>query len=160
MKSPAPHKPTMPYRGILVPPPMNRQPDPSFRLLGMIPAGTARDQPEDLRNEPARIEDLVPGIRPDDYFLVVDGDSMIDAGLLDGQYVIIRPDIPPRNGDICAVWVEGLGSTLKRIYFDQDVIRLVPANTKYQPMYIPADRVRVQGVLVAALAVRNFRPAR
>ncbi len=126
-------------------------------LHGVIAAGTARDRFGDLREEEARIEDLVPGIRPGDYFLVVDGDSMRDAGLLHGQHVVIRPGILPRNGDICAVWVDGLGNTLKKVYFTEETVTLVPANPNYQPMDLPADQVRIQGVLVAALAVRSFR---
>lgn len=134
-----------------------REAGEAFILHGAIPAGPARERFGDLRDEGARIEDLVPGIRPGDYFLVVDGDSMRDAGLLHGQHVVIRPGIVPRNGDICAVWVDGLGNTLKKVYCSDETVTLVPANPHYQPVELPADQVRIQGVLVAALAVRSFR---
>lgn len=130
---------------------------PFWRRCGTITAGLPTDPFEEEEEHITRIEDLVPGIRPDDFFLIVEGDSMIDAGLQPGQYVVIRPEIPLRNGEICAVWVEGIGATLKRVYFDHDLIRLVPANPNYSVQIYPADEVHIQGVLVAALAIRNFR---
>jgi SOS-response transcriptional repressor LexA len=131
---------------------------PSWRGCGAIKAGIPSDPFDDEPEERiTRIEDLVPGIRPDDFFLIIEGDSMIDAGLQPGQYVVIRPEMPQRNGEICAVWVEGNGATLKKVYFDHDLIRLVPANPDYPVQIYPAEDVRIQGVLVAALAIRNFR---
>jgi repressor LexA len=128
-------------------------------LFGMIPAGPLREMFDDMGEQSPCIEDLVPGIRPGDYFLIVDGDSMIDAGLHHGQYVVIRPDVVPNDGDICAVWVEGMGNTLKQIFQEGEMIRLVAANPRYRPLLFPADQVRVQGVLVAALAIQRFKHA-
>lgn len=123
---------------------------------GSIVAGMAEESFDDWGRPLERVEDLVPGIRPGDFFLVVSGDSMIDAGLEPGQHVVIRPELPRRNGEICAVWVEGTGATLKHVYFDADLVRLVPANPRYSVQTYPADAVRIQGVLVASLAVKRF----
>jgi repressor LexA len=104
-----------------------------------------------------KLDDLVPSLKAGDYLLTVEGDSMIDAGLEAGQYVVLRPGIKPENGDICAVWIEGEGGTLKRVYAGKDNVLLVPENSRYQPREYPAEQVRIQGVLVAALGIRTFR---
>lgn len=129
---------------------------PQWSLLGSIIAGEPVEEPEDNDDEIKRIEDLVPDIRPGDFFLMVQGDSMIEAGLAPGQYVVIRPEMPKHDGEICAVWVDGLGATLKRVYADDGMVRLVPANPKYSPMTYPAEQVRIQGVLVAGVAITRF----
>jgi SOS-response transcriptional repressor LexA len=59
-----------------------------------------------------------------------------------------------RQGDICAVWVEGSGGTLKRVFREGATVRLVPENDAYEEAKHPADQVRVQGRLMAA--VRTF----
>jgi repressor LexA len=104
-----------------------------------------------------KLEDLIPDLQPGDFFLSVSGDSMIEAGLQPGQYVIIRPGAMPASGDICAVWVDGKGGTLKRIYFEDDLIHLIPANSAYRAEVYPVDVVRIQGVLVVALSIESFR---
>lgn len=127
-------------------------------FLGIISAGEPGPPSDDPSLHRDRIDDLIPGIDAGDFFMIVNGDSMIEAGLEHGQYVLIRPGIIPRDGDICAVWVEGLGGTLKKVYFDNAIVRLVPANPDYPVIRVPAGQVRIQGVLVAALTVRDLRP--
>ena len=79
------------------------------------------------------------------------------AGLQPGQYVVIRPEKTPVEGSICAVWIDGEGGTLKRVYSaGEGMVRLVPANPNYAPHTYPAEKVRIQGVLVAAVAVQEF----
>ena len=73
--------------------------------------------------------------------------------------VQIRPEVEPSDGDICAVWIEGDGGTLKRVFLEGETVRLVPENEKYAPQRISADRVRIQGVLVATVNVSTFRGA-
>lgn len=123
-------------------------------LLGSIPAGPLEMALGEEEEQVARVEDLLPMIRPGDYFLRVEGDSMIGAGLEEGMTLLLRPGQTPRQGDICAVWVEGEGGTLKRVYFEKDQVRLVPENPHYQPMTYPLDQVRVQGVVVAAVNIQ------
>jgi SOS-response transcriptional repressor LexA len=79
---------------------------------------------------------------------------MIDAGLEPGVLVIIRPKVTPNEKDICAVWIEGFGNTLKCIAYEGDQIILYPANKRYKPRSYAADSARVQGVLIASLAVK------
>lgn len=130
----------------------------SWAVLGTIPAGPLSEVlAEETTQRIDRIDDLIPDLQPGDFFLSVSGDSMIEAGLVPGQYVIVRPGLVPKSGDICAVWVEGQGSTLKQIFFEDGVVRLQPANSIYKAQVYPAEIVRVQGVLVAALSIEKFR---
>jgi len=90
----------------------------------------------------------------DDLFaLQVQGDSMVDAMINDGDIVIMRPHRDVKNGDLVAVWLSDREeTTLKRIYFEGSRVRLQPANPTMEPIYIqdPAQ-VDVQGRVVAIL---------
>jgi len=129
---------------------------PSWPLLGYISAGPLTDLGEDQEKRISKLSDIVPELQPGDFFLVVSGDSMIDAGINQGQLVVVRPGKPLREGDICSVWVEGEGSTLKYLYREGENLRLVPANPKYKARTYPADQVQIQGSVIAALAVTTF----
>jgi repressor LexA len=131
-------------------------------LFGSIPAGPLSAVLAEDVEMIEGVEDLFPMIREDDYFLTVEGDSMIDAGLEEGMTVLMRPvsatggaGYPIKPGTICAVWVEGEGGTLKRVYGEGEMVRLVPENDKYSPRSYAADQVRIQGVVVAALTVKT-----
>jgi SOS-response transcriptional repressor LexA len=81
---------------------------------------------------------------------------MKEAGISGGAMVQIRPEVEPSDGDICAVWVEGDGGTLKRVFREGETVRLVPENEKYDPQEVSADRVQIQGVLIATVDVSIF----
>jgi repressor LexA len=85
----------------------------------------------------------------DAYLLRVRGDSMIDALIADGDYVVIRPQQTARDGDIVVAQVEENAVTLKKFYKEQGRIRLQPANAEYEPMYY--DDVRIQGKLIGVI---------
>jgi repressor LexA len=85
----------------------------------------------------------------DAYVLRVRGDSMIDAHIQDGDFVLIRPQETARNGDIVVAQVEENSVTLKQFFKEQGKIRLQPANSAYQPMYF--DDVRIQGKLIGVI---------
>lgn len=134
--------------------------EPGFPVLGSIPAGPVTEVGEDLEEGlVSSVTDLLPTMKEGDYLLRVDGDSMKEAGISEGAMVQIRPEIEPSDGDICAVWVEGDGGTLKRVYQEEDTIRLVPENEKYDSREVAASRARIQGVLVATVDVSIFRSA-
>jgi repressor LexA len=87
------------------------------------------------------------------YALQVQGDSMVDAMINDGDIVILRPHKNVQNGDLVAVWLSDKEeTTLKRLYREGERIRLQPANPTMQPIYInnPAT-VEVQGRVVAVI---------
>ncbi|QPM89846.1 transcriptional repressor LexA [Pseudooceanicola algae] len=85
------------------------------------------------------------------YALEVDGDSMIDAGINDGDVVIIRETATADDGDIVVALVEEKEATLKKLYRRNDLIELVAANPAYPPRKLRPDQVRVQGRLVGLI---------
>ncbi len=85
----------------------------------------------------------------DAYILRVRGDSMIEAAIVDGDFVLIRPQETARNGDIVVAQVEENAVTLKRFYKENGKIRLQPANPNYPPQYY--EDVRIQGKLIGVI---------
>jgi repressor LexA len=87
----------------------------------------------------------------DCYVLQVRGDSMVDEGILDGDWVVIEQREHARNGEIVVALVDGSDATLKRIEQRPGKVVLHPANAAMKPMTYPPDRVRIQGVLVGQM---------
>jgi repressor LexA len=85
------------------------------------------------------------------YALEVAGDSMIDAGILDGDTVIIREDATAENGQIVVALVDDTEVTLKRLRRRGKSVALEPCNERHETRIFSADRVKVQGRLVALL---------
>ena len=86
------------------------------------------------------------------FALTVNGDSMIDSFIADGDMVLMEPVNEParlRNGTIVSAMVPGLGTTLKHFFRDGSLVRLEAANTSYEPIEIDAEQVHVQGKLAA-----------
>ena len=125
--------------------------------LGTIPAGPITDVSEQADDFVATLPDLIPEMRPGDYLLAVEGESMIGAGLYPGMTLIMRPGVVPTERDVCSVYVTGMGNTLKRVVDEGSLARLVPANPDYDEVRVRASEVSVQGVVVAALAIQRFR---
>jgi repressor LexA len=118
-------------------------------LVGRIAAGTPI---EALQN---KISDVpVPGGmigRGDHYALEVTGDSMINAGILDGDTVIIQESDTANTGEIVVALVDEAEATLKRLRRRGDSIALEAANPAYETRLYGADRVRIQGKLVGLI---------
>ena len=85
----------------------------------------------------------------DAYVLRVRGDSMINAHITDGDYVVIRPQQTAHDGDIVVAQVEENAVTLKRFYKEKNRVRLQPANDEYPPQFY--DSVRIQGKLIGVI---------
>lgn len=118
-------------------------------LYGRIAAGTPI---EALRDQAAKIG--VPAAlvgRGDHYALEVEGDSMVDAGILDGDTVIIQRCDTAENGAIVVALVDNHEATLKRLRRRGASIALEPANQAYETRIFGPDRVNVQGRLVGLL---------
>jgi repressor LexA len=88
------------------------------------------------------------------YALEVRGDSMIDAGINDGDVVIIRETADADNGDIVVALIRDEEATLKRFFRKGSAIALEAANPAYETRVLPGDQVRVQGRLVGL--IRNY----
>ena len=115
-------------------------------LLGRIAAGT----PIEALSDPSRFIG-VPGElvgRGEYYCLEVDGDSMVEAGILDGDTVVIERADNADNGAIVVALVEGHEVTLKRLRKRHNSVALEPANEAYETRIFGPDQVEVQGKLV------------
>lgn len=117
-------------------------------LMGRIAAG--RPIEAITHQQEVNLNQLLGG--PQRYVLQVKGDSMTDAGILDGDMVIIRRQDTATDGDIVVALIDGEEATLKRLRRDiQGNILLIPENTGMAAMRYDPARVRIQGVLVAQL---------
>jgi repressor LexA len=121
----------------------------SIPLYGKIAAGTPI---EAIRNEINTIE-IPPTLlgKGEHYALVVEGDSMIKAGIHNGDTVVIRRSTEARNGDIIVALVDGEEVTLKRFRRAGNKVILEPENDDYEPRVLDPDRVQVQGHLVSLM---------
>lgn len=117
-------------------------------LHGRIAAGVPIEALEGSSTLPVPAALLGPG---EHYALEVSGDSMIEAGILDGDYALIRRTDSARDGEIVVALVRGEEATLKYLHRDSGRVRLDPANAAYEPqIYDPRD-VQVQGKLAGLL---------
>jgi repressor LexA len=117
-------------------------------LHGRIAAGVPIEalEGQSTLSVPAAL--LGPG---EHYALEVSGDSMIEAGILDGDYALIRRTETARDGEIVVALVEDAEATLKYFRREGQMIRLDPANHAYSPQRYPSGHVRVQGRLAGLL---------
>src|SRR4029078_13316938 len=111
-------------------------------LHGKIAAGTPIEalQGTDTFSVPAAL--LGPG---EHYALEVSGDSMVDEGILDGDFALIRKGDTARDGEIVVALIDDEEATLKTYRREGRMIRLDPANSRYEPQRYDEDRVRIQG---------------
>lgn len=129
-------------------------------LLGVIAAGEPIPVPDASLQDVGDTIELTRGILGDIrdlYALRVQGDSMIDALIHDGDIVIMRPTRQVENGEMAAVWLRDRGeTTLKRVYWEGGRVRLQPANPTMSPIYIDDPRqVEIQGKVI--LVIRQVR---
>ena len=118
-------------------------------LYGRIAAGLPI---EALRDNSAQIEVPLAMLGSGEHYaLEVAGDSMIDAGILDGDTVIIRKGEMAENGQIVVALVDDEEVTLKRLRRRGNSVALEPANARHETRIFPAERVKVQGRLVALM---------
>lgn len=121
-------------------------------LYGKIAAGTPIEALRD-ENEFVSVPNEMLGVG-EHYALHVEGDSMIEAGILDGDTVVIQRTNTTENGAIVVALVDGYEVTLKKLFCRNGKIDLVPANKNYKTKTFEADRISVQGRLVGLM--RNY----
>jgi repressor LexA len=122
--------------------------DLSVPLLGRIAAG---NPVESVANpETLAFKDFIGDSST--YALQVRGDSMIEDHICNGDYVLIEKVNQVRDGDIVVALVDGMETTLKRLYREpNEMIRLQPANASMEPIRVPQNIVSVQGRVLAVL---------
>jgi repressor LexA len=121
----------------------------SIPLYGRIAAGTPIEALRDHSNSIGVPSTLLG--RGEYYALEVDGDSMIEAGIYDGDTVVIERADVAENGSIVVALVDENEVTLKRIRRKGDSIALEPANNRYETRIFGPDRVKVQGKLIGLI---------
>ncbi len=122
----------------------------SFPLIGKIAAGYPIEKFED--NDELNLAELFgPSVGRVNatYALCVDGDSMRDEGILDGDYVIVERRDTARNGDRVVALLPNGETTLKTYFKEADHIRLQPANPEFEPIRV--KECKVQGIVVGVM---------
>ncbi len=147
-------------RGIRVPDPTAGKRSSSDRdtvaipYLGFIGASTPRLMLDTLEDETVEVSRSLLDYAPEELFaLHVEGTSMIDALINDGDLVILRQQEQVENGQMAAVWINNSPgeTTLKKVYYEGQRVRLQPANPLMAPIYVPANQVQVQGKVVMVI---------
>ena len=120
-----------------------------LQLAGTIAAGMPLEAvpTEELINVPA---DLVRD-PVNSFVLRVQGDSMIDEQICDGDFVVVERRETARDGETVVALIEGTEATLKRFRPEGAQVRLEPANPRMKPIVVPADRLEIQGVVVGVI---------
>lgn len=119
-------------------------------VMGRIAAGVPIEAISEVSHHIAVPGSMLAG-QERHYALEVKGDSMIEAGINDGDVVVIREQDTAENGDIVVALVEGHEATLKRYRRKGGMIALEAANPAYETRVLPQDKVRVQGRLVGLI---------
>jgi repressor LexA len=126
-----------------------RRPTRHVPLIGDVAAGT-----DVLANE--NVEELMP--LPEDFtgegelfMLRVRGESMIDAGILDGDFVVVRRQHTATDGEIIVAGIPGEEATVKTYTRQGDTVTLLPANSSLEPMPFPSREVAIFGRVVTVL---------
>lgn len=117
-------------------------------LHGRIAAGTPIEALQGTDTLPVPAALLGPG---EHYALEVAGDSMVDEGILDGDYALIRKQETARDGEIVVALINDEEATLKTFRREGQMIRLDPANRMYDPQRYRPDQVQIQGRLAGLL---------
>jgi len=136
-----------------------RSPDPamvrrrsvSVPLVGQVAAGQPVLAEENIEEVYALPADLVGG--GETFMLRVKGDSMIEDGLFDGDFVVVRRQSAAENGDVI-VALMGDEATVKRFYRENGRVRLQPSNSAMQPIYAEPDQIAIIGKVI--LGLRRF----
>ena len=133
--------------------PPSSQPEPAndvieIPLHGRIAAGVPIEALEDSQTLPVPAALLGSG---EHYALEVSGDSMVEAGIFDGDFALVKKADTARDGDIVVALVNDEEATLKYLYHDGGKIRLDPANAAYDPQVYDDRQVKVQGKLAGLL---------
>ena len=128
---------------------MPNHPTISLPIVGTIAAGQPILAEENLIDNVVVAEDLFSGT--DMFILKVQGESMINVGIFDGDYVVISKQKVANNGEICACLIEN-EATVKRIYKENGYFRLQPENDSMRPIF--TDHLEILGKVVGLIRNR------
>lgn len=121
-------------------------------VVGRIAAGTPITAVEQTEETVAIGHGLLGRSQSDVFSLRVHGDSMIDDGIFDGDYIFVRRQPDARDGQIVAAMIDG-EATVKRLFREGNRVRLQPANEALEPIYVHADEARETVVIGPVVGV-------
>jgi len=126
------------------------EPGIGLPILGLIAAGSPIETITG-HQETLEVPAFMVGSK-NSYVLQVKGQSMIDDGIHDGDYVVVQEKEVPSNGDTVVALVNNGEATLKKYYKEANRIRLQPANSTMEPIYVePGTPIKIQGVLIGLI---------
>ena len=126
------------------------EPGIGLPILGMIAAGSPIETVTGHK-ETLEVPAFMVGSK-NSYVLQVKGQSMIEDGIHDGDYVVVQEKSVPSNGDTVVALVNNNEATLKRYYKEPNRIRLQPANSTMEPIYVEKGTpIKIQGVLIGLI---------
>ena len=121
-------------------------------LIGKVAAGVPILAVEQIEDNIAVPSVLLHGRFGDEvYLLRVQGDSMVNAGIHDGDLLLVDRSIRFEDGDIVVARTEEETVTVKRIYREKDGVRLQPENELYAPIFVPYDKVEIAGKVIGLM---------
>jgi len=119
-------------------------------LLGNVAAGVPIEAVQDNETIPVPPDMIRQGKR--NYVLRVQGDSMIDEQIRDGDYIVVSSQPTAENGEMVVALLEGESATVKKLYRESgNQIRLQPANPTMRPIVVDGEDVEIQGVVVGVI---------
>ncbi|MDH4246958.1 MAG: transcriptional repressor LexA [Deltaproteobacteria bacterium] len=119
-------------------------------LIGRVAAGFPIEAISDIQDYyPVPLSFVNP--EKNHFILQVNGDSMMDEGILDGDFVVLEAREEARDGEMIVALIRKQEATLKRLYREGTTVRLQPANRSMPPLRIPGADLQIQGVVVAVL---------
>ncbi|MGH9616800.1 MAG: transcriptional repressor LexA [Acidobacteriaceae bacterium] len=137
-------------RSIDLTPPRKPSTIQDIPLMGRIAAGRPLEAME--YRDSLSLNDIVDNKAV--FALEVSGESMRDDHIMNGDYVLVEKAQTARQGEIVVALVDGSETTLKHYFLEGDTVRLQPANSEMEPIYVPAAQVAIQGRVLAI--VRKF----
>jgi repressor LexA len=120
-------------------------------LMGRIAAGRPLEAME--YRDSLSLNDIVDNKAV--FALEVSGESMRDDHIMHGDYVLVEKAQTARQGEIVVALVDGSETTLKHYFLEGDTVRLQPANSEMEPIFVPAAQVAIQGRVLAI--IRKFQ---
>ena len=121
-------------------------------VLGEIAAGEAIEMVPEA-DEEIEVPKAMVAVGYEHFVLKVRGESMIGDHIMDGDYVIIRKQTTANVGDIVAVSIDDSEATLKRLYYENNMVRLEPSNPDMEAIIVEPERVRILGKLVGVIRI-------
>ena len=121
-------------------------------LVGHVAAGLPMLATENIEDAFPLPDVLMHGKEPEEVFMLrVEGESMRDAGIRDGDILVVNHNCNCGNGDIVVARVAGESATVKRFYREKDRVRLQPENELFEPIYVSFGEVEISGKVIGLL---------